>query len=141
MIRPTGVSVTRLLLSGTVLVVGALAGGCGEHGAPSEPSTGVTGVVRLGPQCPVEIEGRPCPDVPPAGARVLVSEQAPGEPYGAGDPVAETTTDAAGRFRVAVPPGAYVVTAGAGMSCELVDVVVTAAAFTDVDVPCDTGIR
>ena len=72
---------------------------------------------------------------------MLIAEQLPGELYGAGEPVAETTTDAEGRFRVAVPPGAYVVTAEAGMSCEFIDAVVTAGEVTVVDVPCDTGIR
>lgn len=124
-----------------MLAVGALTSGCGEDSAPAESGSGVAGVVRLGPQCPVEVEGRPCPDVPPVGVKVLIAEQLPGELYGAGDPVAETTTDAKGRFRVAVPPGAYVVTAEAGMSCEFMDAVVTAGAVTDIDVPCDTGIR
>ena len=139
--RPTGVRATGLLFGGTVLAVGALTSGCGDDTAPAESGSGVAGVVRLGPQCPVEVEGRPCPDVPPVGVKVLIAEQLPGELYGAGDPVAETTTDAKGRFRVAVPPGAYVVTAEAGMSCEFMDAVVTAGAVTDIDVPCDTGIR
>ena len=98
-------------------------------------------MVRLGPQCPVEVERQPCPEAPPAGVKVLIAEQLPGELYGAGDPIAEATTDAKGRFRVAVPPGAYVVTAEAGLSCDFMDAVVTAGAFTEIDVPCDTGIR
>jgi hypothetical protein len=139
--RHTGVRATGLLRGGTVLVIGALTFGCAEETAPAESGSGVAGVVRLGPQCPVEVEGQLCPDVLPVGVKVLIAEQPPGELYGAGDPVAETTTDAEGRFRVAVPPGAYVVTAEAGMSCEFMDAVVSAGAFTDIDVPCDTGIR
>ncbi len=72
---------------------------------------------------------------------VTVSEQLPGEAYAAGDVVARGTTDARGAFRIAVPPGAYVVTAEAGMSCELMDARVEAGSYTAVDVPCDTGIR
>jgi hypothetical protein len=132
---------TVLLLGGTVLAVGALITGCGEETAPAESGSGVAGVVRLGPQCPVEVGGHPCRDVPPVGVRVLIAEQLPGELYGAGDPVAETSTDAKGRFRVAVPQGAYVVTAEAGMSCEFMDAVVIAGVVTDIDVSCDTGIR
>lgn len=132
---------TGLLLGGTVLAVWALTLGCGEEEAPAESGSGVVGAVRLGPQCPVEVEGEPCPDVMAVGVKVLIAEQLPGELYGAGDPVAETTTDTKGRFRVAVPPGSCVVTAEAAMSCEFMDVVVTAGAFTDIDVPCDTGIR
>jgi hypothetical protein len=125
----------------SVLAVGALTAGCGDNAAPGDSGRGVVGVVLLGPQCPVEIEGQPCPDAPAARVKVLIAKQLPGDLYGAGDPVAETTTDAKGRFRVVVPPGAYVVTAEAGMSCEFMDAVVTAGAFTDVEVPCDTGIR
>lgn len=139
--RPTSVRPTRLLLGVAVLAVGALTSGCGEQTAPAESGSGVAGVVRLGPQCPVEVEGRPCRDGSPVGVKVLIAEQLPGDLYGAGDPVAETTTDIKGRFRVALRPGDYVVTAEAGMSCEFMDAVVTAGAFTDVDVPCDTGIR
>jgi len=139
--RPNGVRTTGFLLGGTVLAVGALITGCREETAPVVSGSGVAGVVRLGPRCPVEVRGRPCPDVPPVGVEVLIAQQLPGERYGAGDPVAQTATDGKGRFRVAVPPGAYVVTAEAGMSCEFMDVVVTAGAFTNIDVSCDTGIR
>ena len=55
--------------------------------------------------------------------------------------VARATTDADGSYRVAVSPGMYVVTAQAGMSCELMDRRVTAGAYSKVDIPCDTGIR
>ena len=55
--------------------------------------------------------------------------------------VARTTTHADGSYRVAVPPGMYVVTAHAGMSCELMNIRVTSGAYSKVDIPCDTGIR
>ena len=47
----------------------------------------------------------------------------------------------AGNYRVGVAPGKYVVTADAGMSCELMDARVEAGAYSKVDIPCDTGIR
>lgn len=132
---------TRELLT-VAVAVSALAG-CGDETAPTAPDeeSGVTGSVHLGPQCPVETADQPCPDQPAAGVRVTVAEQPPGEAYALGEVVARTTTDADGSFRVAVPPGAYVVTADAGMSCELMDATVTDGAYTTVDVPCDTGIR
>jgi len=114
---------------------------CGDQQPASEPSTGITGTVHLGPQCPVEIADDPCEDEPAAGVTVTVSEQPPGEAYGAGEVVARGETGAHGTFRIAVPPGAYVVTAEAGMSCEFLDAVVREGAWTPVDVPCDTGIR
>ena len=95
----------------------------------------------MGPQCPVEIHGRPCGDEPAAGSRVTVAKQVPGESYAGGEVVARTTTMADGSYRVAVAPGNYVVTADAGMSCELMDARVIAGAYSKVDIPCDTGIR
>jgi hypothetical protein len=118
-----------------------LLAGCGDEQPASEPRSGVTGTVHLGPQCPVEMPDEPCDDEPAAGVPVTVSEQLPGEAYGAGEVVARGETDADGSFRIAVPPGEYVVTAEAGMSCELMDARVTDGAWTRVDVPCDTGIR
>ncbi|MCW2764192.1 MAG: hypothetical protein JWO11_151 [Nocardioides sp.] len=118
--------------------------GCGDEGpsATTGPESGVTGLVSLGPLCPVENESvNPCAAEPTAHAKVTVSEQAPGEAYGAGKEVATGQTDADGRFRIAVEPGDYVVTSDAGMSCEFLDAHVTAGTYTEVLVPCDTGIR
>jgi hypothetical protein len=80
-------------------------------------------------------------DEPAADARVTVAKQLSGASYASGEVVARTTTDADGSYRVAVAPGDYVVTADAGMSCELMDVRVTTGAYSKVDIPCDTGIR
>lgn len=127
-----------VLAAATIL----LSAGCGEQGSPAaSPDSGVTGLVHLGPQCPVETLDDPCDDKPAAGVTVTVSKQLPGEAYAAGETVARGTTDAQGAFRIAVAPGAYVVTADAGMSCELMDARVTAGSYAEVDVPCDTGIR
>jgi hypothetical protein len=125
-----------LLVGGIVMLAG-----CGQEAAPAAITSGVTGLVHLGPQCPVEIAGQPCDDQPAAGVEVTVSKQAPGEAYGAGEPVAQGTTDDEGRFRIDVAPGEYVVTAQAGMSCEFMDVRVADGDYVTVDVPCDTGIR
>jgi hypothetical protein len=116
--------------------------GCGDAGAPAaQTSSGVSGLVHLGPQCPVETAGDPCDDRPAAGVTVTVSKQIPGEAYVAGEEVARATTDADGTFHIAVGPGEYVVTADAGMSCELMDARVANGVYSEVDVPCDTGIR
>jgi hypothetical protein len=125
-----------LLAAGLLVVVG-----CGDEGPASEPESGVTGLVHLGPQCPVETATDPCADQPAADVTVVVSEQIPGEAYVAGEEVARTTTAADGTFEVTVPPGEYVVTAEAGMSCELMDARVAQGRYVEVDVPCDTGIR
>jgi hypothetical protein len=123
------------------LAVSSLAG-CGDQGPGTvRDRSGIAGRVHLGPQCPVETEGNPCADMPAARARVTVAKQLPGDSYAGGEVVARATTDADGRYRVDVEPGRYVVTADAGMSCELMDARVTASAYSKVDIPCDTGIR
>jgi len=129
----------RLIWTWTIAVV--LVAGCGDQQPAATPESGIAGLVHLGPQCPVETVNDACEDKPAANVIVTVSEQLPGEAYAAGPTVAQTTTDGAGTFRVIVPPGEYVVTAQAGMSCELMDARVSASAYVEVDVPCDTGIR
>lgn len=126
----------------TIALAVSILAGCGDQ----DPGTtldqsGVAGRVHLGPQCPVETEGDRCADEPAAASRVTVAKQLPGDSYSGGEVVARTTTDSDGSYRVAVAPGEYVVTADAGMSCELMDARVTTGAYTTVDIPCDTGIR
>ena len=123
------------------LAVSFLAG-CGDQGpGTTRDQSGIAGRVHLGPQCPVETEGDPCEDKPAAGSRVTVAKQVPGNSDANGEVVASTTTDADGNYRVAVPPGMYVITAHAGMSCELMSTRVPSGAYSKVDIPCDTGIR
>lgn len=137
--RPTHVRVDQLL---TVAGAMSLLVGCGQV-APdvAGDQSEIAGRVLLGPQCPVETAADPCPDEPASGAEVTVAEQLPGEAYAAGKVVARTTTEDDGTYRVAVPPGTYVVTSDAGMSCELMDVRVAAGTSSTVEIPCDTGIR
>lgn len=124
------------------LAVGILVlAGCGDERPAAKTQSGVTGRVHLGPQCPVESAGKPCEDQPAANVTVTVSEQVPGDSYAAGVEVARGTTNAGGRYRIVVAPGDYVVTADAGMSCELMHARVTSGPFAEVDIPCDTGIR
>jgi predicted small lipoprotein YifL len=122
------------------LVVSSLAA-CGDQGPGTQDQSGVAGRVHLGPQCPVETKGDPCQDKPVAGSKVTVAKQLPGNSDAGGEVVARTTTDADGSYRVAVPPGMYVVTADAGMSCELMGARVKPGAYSKVDISCDTGIR
>jgi hypothetical protein len=122
--------------AGLLLVVA-----CGDPQPATGPDSGVTGVVQLGPQCPVESSREPCDEKPAARVTVIVSEQIPGEAYAAGQEVARTTTAADGTFTVALDPGEYVVTADAGMSCELMDARVGRATYATVTIPCDTGLR
>ena len=128
-------SLVGLALGAVVLV------GCGTADSAGPTTSGVTGLVHLGPQCPVEREDEPCDDDPAANVTVTVYRQIPGDAYALGKVVARGTTSADGAFRIAVTPGDYVVTAEAGMSCELMDAHVTTESYADVDITCDTGIR
>ena len=130
-------AVLPLTLAAGLLVVVA----CGDQQPAAEPDSGVTGVVNLGPQCPVQSAQDPCDEQAAASVTIIVSEQLPGEAYVVGKEVARTATASDGTFTVALPPGEYVVTVEAGMSCELMDSRVARDTYAKVDVPCDTGIR
>ena len=130
--------------AGPLLTLGAgllLVVSCGDQRPAAEPDSGVTGIVHLGPQCPVESAQDPCDEQAAAGVTVIVSDRIPGEAQVAGAEVARTTTAADGSFAVALAPGEYVVTAEAGMSCELMDARVAGGTYAEADVTCDTGIR
>jgi hypothetical protein len=108
-----------------------------HHGGGGSTS-GVRGVVTAGPVCPVErIPPDPnCADRPVV-ARVLVTRGS------GGGVVASGASGSDGSFEISVAPGHYEVTATTkfAMRCDSVPVVVVAGGFTDVTVPCDTGIR
>ena len=136
----------RPMVMATASLVGLALGvivlvGCATEDPVGPTTSGVAGLVHLGPQCAVERADEPCEDEPAAGVTVTVSHQIPGEAYVAGEFVARGTTGPGGGFRIAVAPGDYVVTAEAGMSCELMDAHVTDETYAQVDIPCDTGIR
>jgi hypothetical protein len=98
---------------------------CG--GSPA--SATIEGVVLAGPQCPVVVEGEPCPDEPiPA---VVIAGRYSAQ---AGE---------GGRFTLRVEPGTYEVTATSerAMSCEPQRVAVEADRTATITISCDTGIR
>src|SRR5215472_16330800 len=103
----------RIWLAGLrVLVLGGLAGtllGCGGYhtsdAPPSRPDSGIGGHTMVGPSCPVMRVASPCPDKP-LRARLTVMR--------ADSTVALTaaTSDAAGYFRIPLPPGRYTLRPG-----------------------------
>lgn len=131
---------TRVVLL-AVLVFASLVACGDESGSGSPPNSGVTGLVHLGPTCPVEQPGQTCDDEPAAGVEVTVHEPSSDDPMTPGDEVASGTTDDEGVFRIPVEPGHYLVTATAGMFCDVVAVSVSDGEYAAADVPCDTGIR
>ncbi len=96
--------------------------------------SGVQGTVLLGPQCPVVIEGSPCPDLPTA-AEVRASD------------IATTRSGDDGRFRLPLPPGRFTLVAesliqnGGLPAGKPLDVEVRAHAFSEVTLLLDTGLR
>lgn len=110
--------------------------GCG--GAPAPTDSGAHGTVLLGPTCPVE---RDPPD-PACADRPYATDLRATEAAGA---VTSFRSGEDGTFRVALPPGTYVIHGageGAGPpTCTSPEFEVLAGAYTEVAVGCDSGIR
>ncbi|HEY2803543.1 MAG TPA: carboxypeptidase-like regulatory domain-containing protein [Actinomycetota bacterium] len=115
------------------LGVGVLLAACGRSAA-SRDDSGVQGLVRVGPTCPVEQAESPCPDRPLATELRIV---------GGSDAVATVRSGDDGRFRVALDPGSYTISsAKPGLpSLRPVEVTVRPHAFTSVMLSFDSGIR
>lgn len=117
-----------------VLVALALAACGGEGGG--DATSGIRGQALAGPQCPVEIEGSPCPDVPFEGT-VIATEVATGD-------ASTVETDADGRFELSLPAGTYevsIVSESSPPFAKPQTVEVEAGSFTSITVAVDTGIR
>jgi hypothetical protein len=119
------------------LLIGLVA--CAQAGAGGAASTdsGIRGRAVVGPMCPVEIAGTPCPDRP---------LQAKFEVVDASGKVVDTvSTGKDGRFQVPLPPGTYVLRAAASNSpfptLKEMTVRVRAHRFTSIVVAFDSGIR
>ena len=99
-------------------------------------------VYFVGKPCPPRPDGRarlgpPC-DGPYPGYEIAV-HAADGETV-----VARTTADERGRFRVELPPGAYVIHTPGGVdprATRATTVAITSGATTHADLKVDTGVR
>jgi hypothetical protein len=106
--------------------------------APPAGESGISGIVLIGPQCPVVREGEECPDAPYA-AIISIRDVT-------NRPVANTASGADGRFRVVVAPGTYTLIARPARQTSLpapvsFRVIVAPETFTEVTVSMDSGIR
>lgn len=121
-----------------LLVAAACAG---SNGGPAATGT-VVGAVEVGPFCPVEVEGEPCPPPPGTYDRIAVAAR----PARAASPVVRATPDETGRYRMTLAVGRWRLGVehdfgpGPGGSEERV-VDVESGAVTTVDFSIDTGIR
>ncbi len=101
-------------------------------------NTGVEAIVTIGPMCPVERIGQPCPDRP-FQAEVIVTDST-------GDIVARGETDTAGSIRLPLFPGAYQLEARspdgkAFPRAATIEFHVTPGRWTQVALSLDSGIR
>ncbi|MEZ4417288.1 MAG: carboxypeptidase-like regulatory domain-containing protein [Gemmatimonadota bacterium] len=97
---------------------------------------GIAGLVLIGPQCPVETEANPCPDLPHQ-ATIEIREQG-------GAFVTNVRSGSDGTFRVGLRPGAYTLRPESGRPLPTAadqDVTVVAGSYTEVTIHYDTGIR
>jgi hypothetical protein len=98
----------------------------------------IGGYVHVGPVCPV-MQNPPdpnCADKPLAGARVIIKN--------GNTVVAQTTSDAAGNFKISVPPDSYIIEikpASGAMLPRCEGGVIKALGVTNIDIACDSGIR
>jgi hypothetical protein len=118
-----------LALAATLL----LAAGCGEKAATD---SGVQGEVRIGPINPVERPG--VQNDAPYAATLRIKRASDGKL------VTETRSAADGSFRVALPPGDYILEPVNGAPLPIAqpqDFTVVPGEFTTVPVVYDSGIR
>ena len=127
--------VKRLLL--LALLIGLAPSACDKATPSGHASGGIEGTVVLGPLCPVEQEGSPCPDRPVEA--LVIARDASGHTLG---PV---RTNADGRFTFPLEPGTYEVTAREVTDnprlAKPLSVTVSAGPFLSVTIQIDSGIR
>jgi hypothetical protein len=115
--------------------------GCDIGNVTTEASvhSGVHGVTRVGPMCPVQFVQKPCPDRP-LMATVAATRA------GSSTAVATTKSDRNGQFTLTLKPGRYLLVASSstlmpGHQDVRRNVTITRDHFTTVVLAFDSGIR
>jgi hypothetical protein len=129
-----------MVFAACAAVVLIVAAACDDDDeSPVVEDSGIAGQVLAGPQCPVVMEGSPCPDLP-LEATLRVDEVGGGS--------SETVeSDSDGRFKLELPPGEYSVVAlpvGDGpFPAPPAEQMVTVreGTFSELTIYYDTGIR
>ena len=101
-------------------------------------TSGITGVVLLGPMCPVMRVDDPCPDQPFTATLLIRDSQ--------GRELCTVSSGDDGRFQVDLPPGSYEVVPVAGSASGLPFaatqwVTVVPGQYTELTIAYDSGIR
>jgi hypothetical protein len=124
-------------LAATLLVSMTLAACASASSDDPSLRSGVRGVVTAGPQCPVVVQGSPCPDRPWTGTVRITSVE--------GDTVSEAATGPDGSFSFELEPGRYrvlaVIDGGGPATAASRSIMVDEGAFTEVSLLVDSGIR
>ena len=111
----------------------------GRPAPTAAPGAGISGVVLVGPACPVIREGELCPDKPYPATLIVLDKQ--------GQEVARVQAGADGRFQVELAPGAYTLVPQQPKDSPLphapgkIDLMVTAGEYVSTTVTYDSGIR
>ncbi len=108
---------------------------CGGAGA-GDGASGIRGEARSGPQCPVEVQGSPCPDLPYEGTVIATNTET--------DEEFTVETDSQGRFELSLEPGTYevsIVSESSPPFAKPQTVTVEQGSFAEIVVSVDTGIR
>lgn len=104
--------------------------------ATGATTSGVYGQATIGPMCPVERPGVPCPDKPYQGQIAVLDSNR--------NPVTKFETDAQGNFKIGLKPGTYFLVSASPNGYPFAQeqaVTVTAGLFTRVSLQFDSGIR
>ena len=113
-----------------------LASGCETQLFDPSLPQGIEGIALLGPQCPVQSQANPCPDLPHQAWIDVLDEGR--------DLVVRVRSGEDGAFRAGLLPGSYVLRPEAGNPFPTASeqpVLVEGGAYTQVVVGFDTGIR
>jgi hypothetical protein len=116
-------------------VLAATVVSCGADGA-GDGTAGIRGRALSGPQCPVEVQGSPCPDLPYDGTVIATNSET--------DEEFTADTDAHGRFELSLEPGTYevsIVSETAPPFAKSQTVTVEPGSYAEIVVSVDTGIR
>jgi hypothetical protein len=101
----------------------------------SAPAGGVIGTVTIGPTCPVEIQGSPCPPSPWTGTVRAT---------GSDGSTHDVATDGTGHYELALDPGIYTIaplTEGGGPPTAKPVTVTVGDSMQHVDLQLDSGFR
>jgi hypothetical protein len=136
--RPSRIRLFPLVLVG-VLTIAACGSADRSPSGRSSPDSGVTGMITLGPACPVARQAAPC-KARPYAARVLIRGLSDGRV------VSTVHSSSTGRFRVDLAPGTYTLVPlsprpGVPPVASAVPVTVVAHRHRAVTIQYDTGIR